>query len=164
MFLPVSISILQVLCVLFPVWVEGFYPLVVPPLGMEGTSLPGLLLRPVFFSWQFGSWGGCSRGWQGLGAASPAQLPTWTVSASPGECAGGEAWVKPIGPWKGEAQLGWWLSCHLCFPSGPHPEVMEVGCNPPGTSFFSMLQALPTSEEILAAAAAPPAPCCCSLW
>lgn len=26
-----------VLCVLFPVWAEGFYPLMVPPLGMEGT-------------------------------------------------------------------------------------------------------------------------------
>lgn len=47
-FLPVSISTLQVLCVLFPVWVEGFYRLVVTPLGMEGTSLPGLLLRLVF--------------------------------------------------------------------------------------------------------------------
>lgn len=34
---------------LFPVWVEGFYPLMVLPLGMEGTSLPGLLLRLVFF-------------------------------------------------------------------------------------------------------------------
>lgn len=94
----------------------------------------------------------------------PGQRPLLQVSVLGGDTRMGEAWVKPAGPCKGEAPLGWWLSCHLCFPSGPHPKMMEGGCSPPGTSFFSMLQALPTSEEVLAAAAAPPAPHCCSLW
>lgn len=54
----------------------------------------------------------------------------------------------------------------LFFPSGPHPEERcggERWPQPAGASFFSVLQALPTAEEVPASAAAPPAPRCCCL-
>lgn len=55
----------------------------------------------------------------------------------------------------------------FCFPLGPVQGSAVVGagsCSPTGTSFFSVLQALPMAEEVPASAAASAASRCCRLW
>lgn len=85
---PASVSTPRVLCVTFPDGVEGFYSPCGSILGDRGDISAKTLPEAQFLSWQFGSWGGYSQGWQLPGTTSLVQLPAWAVSP-PGECGGG---------------------------------------------------------------------------
>lgn len=178
--LPWSISAPHMPGVLFPHGVEGFYPRCGTILGDGGDISAGPPPEAPFLSRQFGSWDGCSPGWQLPGTASPVRVPARAASPSPGERGGGtpgwgKRWGKPAGPRRGAAPQSpacvGWASCAearlgFAFPLAPIQKGAAVGkggCCRTDSSFFSVLQALPVAEEVPPAAAAPPAPRCCCL-